>query len=210
MAITCPRCGANYDATLFQFGHRVRCGCGVEVSYPGVGLGDGHIAADERPPHSFVPPKEQFLREAIRLSIEKMQANEGGPFGAVIVRDDEIVGRGWNRVTSTNDPTAHAEIVAIRDACANLKTFTLAGCEIYASCEPCPMCLAAIYWARLDRIYYAATCADATAAGFDDSPFYRELNLPAGSRSLAMIQDLRDEACEAFRLWVGKQNRVMY
>jgi tRNA(Arg) A34 adenosine deaminase TadA len=97
----------------------------------------------------------EFLREAIRLSIEKMEANEGGPFGAVVVRNGEIIGRGWNRVTSTKDPTAHAEVVAIRDACSHLNTFSLAGCEIYRSCEPCPLCLAAIYWSRLDRIYYA-------------------------------------------------------
>jgi guanine deaminase len=151
-----------------------------------------------------------LLREAIRLSMEKMEAGEGGPFGAVIVRNGEIVGRGWNRVTSTNDPTAHAEIVAIRDACARLKTFSLAGCEIYTSCEPCPMCLAAIYWARLDRIFYAATCQDATAAGFDDSPFYRELALPPGSRSMPVIQDLREEACKAFRAWMRKVDRVAY
>jgi len=153
---------------------------------------------------------QSFLREAIRLSIEKMQADEGGPFGAVIVRNGEIVGRGWNRVTSTNDPTAHAEIVAIRDACACLKSFSLAGCEICTSCEPCPMCLAAIYWARLERIYYAATCEDATAAGFDDSPFYKELALPPGSRSIPMVQDLHEEACEAFRAWMKKGDRVAY
>jgi len=107
------------------------------------------------------PLDPAFLREAIRLSIEKMEANEGGPFGAVVVRNGEIIGRGWNQVTSTNDPTAHAEVVAIRDACSHLKTFSLAGCEIYSSCEPCPLCLAAIYWSRLDAIYYAATCDDA-------------------------------------------------
>ena len=154
--------------------------------------------------------KQQFLREAIRLSIEKMNAGEGGPFGAVIVRDGEIISRGWNRVTSTNDPTAHAEIVAIRNACARLQSFSLAGCEIYTSCEPCPMCLAAIYWARLVRIIYAATCADATAAGFDDSPFYRELALPAGQRSIPAVQDLREEACQAFAAWLEKENRVRY
>ena len=119
-----------------------------------------------------------FLREAIRLSLEKMEAGEGGPFGAVVVQNGEVVGRGWNRVTSTNDPTAHAEILAIRDACRRLETFSLAGCEIYSSCEPCPMCFAAIYWARLERIYYAATCKDATAAGFDDTPLYEQFTLP--------------------------------
>lgn len=153
---------------------------------------------------------QSFLREAIRLSVEKSQAGEGGPFGAVIVQNGQIVGRGWNRVTSTNDPTAHAEIVAIRDACSRLGTFSLAGCEIYTSCEPCPMCFAAIYWARLQRIYYAATSEDATAAGFDDAPFYRQLTLPPGERSIEMVQDLREEACEAFRAWMLKTDRMPY
>lgn len=153
---------------------------------------------------------QDFLREAIRLSIEKSQAGEGGPFGAVVVRNDQIIGRGWNRVTSTNDPTAHAEIVAIRDACGRLETFSLAGCEIYTSCEPCPMCFAAIYWARLERIYYAATRRDAAAGGFDDDTFYQQLALPADRRSIQMVQDLRDEACEAFRLWLLKTDRTPY
>jgi guanine deaminase len=151
-----------------------------------------------------------FLREAIRLSIEKMEGNEGGPFGAVIARDGKIVGWGWNRVTSTLDPTAHAEIVAIRDACARLKTFSLTGCEIYTSCEPCPMCLAAIYWARLSRIFYAATSEDTTAAGFDDCSFYQEVTLPPCDRSIPMVQDLRDEACKAFGAWMRKTDRVGY
>jgi tRNA(Arg) A34 adenosine deaminase TadA len=152
----------------------------------------------------------EFLREAIRLSLEKMQAGEGGPFGAVIVREGQIVGRGWNRVTSTNDPTAHAEVVAIRDACDRLKTFSLAGCEIYASCEPCPLCLAAIYWARLDRLHYAATCDDAASAGFDDGTFYQELAKPPPQRSLRVEQALRDEACVAFQAWKNKADRVVY
>ena len=151
-----------------------------------------------------------FLREAIRLSIEKMEANEGGPFGAVVVRNGEIVGRGWNQVTSTNDPTAHAEVVAIRDACSRLKTFLLAGCEIYSSCEPCPLCLAAIYWSRLDGIYYAATCDDAAAAGFDDRQFYDEIRKPAGERAIPMQQALRDEALAALQTWVKKDDRIRY
>ncbi|MCA9028983.1 MAG: nucleoside deaminase [Planctomycetaceae bacterium] len=151
-----------------------------------------------------------FLREAIRLSIEQMEANEGGPFGAVIVRNGEIVGRGWNRVTSTNDPTAHAEVVAIRDACSRLKTFSLAGCEIYSSCEPCPLCLAAIYWSRLDRIYYAATCDDAAAAGFDDRNFYRELGKSSVERSIPVQQALRDEALVALQAWTMKEGRIRY
>lgn len=152
----------------------------------------------------------EFLREAIRLSFEKMRANEGGPFGAVIVRDREIVGRGWNRVTSTNDPTAHAEVVAIRDACARLQTFSLAGCEIYSSCEPCPLCLAAIYWARLNRIHFAATCDDAAAAGFDDRQFYLEMHKPAAERSIPIEQSLRGEAIVALQAWIEKQDRIRY
>jgi tRNA(Arg) A34 adenosine deaminase TadA len=151
-----------------------------------------------------------FMREAIGLSLEKMEAGEGGPFGAVVVQNGHIVGRGWNRVTSINDPTAHAEIVAIRDACTRLKTFSLAGCEIYTSCEPCPMCFAAVYWARLERIYYAATCEDAAEAGFDDCRFFRELALPPSSRSLPMIQGLQEQAKEAFRAWMRKADRIPY
>jgi len=151
-----------------------------------------------------------FLRHAIRLSLEKMEANEGGPFGAVVAKDSQIVGWGWNRVTSTNDPTAHAEVEAIRDACRRLKTFSLVGCELYSSCEPCPLCLAAIYWARLNRVYYAATCDDAAAIGFDDSHFYEELRKPVGLRLLPMEQLLRDEALFAFQRWATKENRTVY
>jgi tRNA(Arg) A34 adenosine deaminase TadA len=151
-----------------------------------------------------------FLRKAIRLSIEKMEANEGGPFGAVVVRDGIVVGLGWNRVTSANDPTAHAEIVAIRDACSRLKLFSLEGCEIYCSCEPCPLCLAAVYWSRLSRIYYAATCDDAAAAGFADREFYDELRRPLSERSIPMTQSLRAEALAAFKAWARKQDRMPY
>ncbi|HVJ84291.1 MAG TPA: nucleoside deaminase [Caulifigura sp.] len=151
-----------------------------------------------------------FLHEAIHLSIEKMEANEGGPFGALVVRNGAIVGRGWNRVTSANDPTAHAEVVAIRDACSRLGTFLLSGCEIYTSCEPCPLCLAAIYWSRLDRIYYAASCDDAAAAGFDDRQFYRELNKSAGERAIPATQALRNEAIVAFQAWMTKGDRIRY
>jgi guanine deaminase len=151
-----------------------------------------------------------FLREAIRLSMAKMLADEGGPFGAVVVRDGAIIGRGWNQVTSSNDPTAHAEVVAIRDACSRLKTFTLKGCEIYSSCEPCPLCLAAIYWSRLERIYYAATVDDAAEAGFDDRSFYDEIRKPAGERAVPMEQALREEALVAIQAWVKKKDRIEY
>jgi len=153
---------------------------------------------------------ERLLREAIRLSIDKMEAGAGGPFGAVVARDGQIVGEGWNRVTSANDPTAHAEVVAIRDACSRLGTFMLSGCEIYSSCEPCPMCLSAIYWARLDRLYYAATADDAAQAGFDDSWIAAEIVLAPAERSLPTVQDLRREALAAFETWAQKQDRTEY
>lgn len=153
---------------------------------------------------------QAFLREAIQLSIDNLQTADGGPFGAVVVRGDEIIGRGRNRVLSTNDPTAHAEIIAIREACARLKNFSLLGCEIYSSCEPCPMCLSAIYWARLDRIFYAASGDDAAEAGFDDRDFYRELNKPLAKRSTPMVQGLQQEARQAFSMWLEKEDRVEY
>ena len=150
------------------------------------------------------------MHEAIALSIEKMEAGEGGPFGAVVVKGGKIVGRGWNRVTSTNDPTAHAEVMAIRDACKHLCTFDLAGCELYASCEPCPMCLAAIYWARLDKLTYAATRADAAAAGFDDELIYQEISKPWKNRRLPVEQGLETEARKAFESWKEKTDRTAY
>jgi len=139
-----------------------------------------------------------------------MEAGEGGPFGAVIVKDDEIVGRGWNRVTSTNDPTAHAEIMAIRDACTHLGTFSLAGCEIYASCEPCPMCLSAIYWARLNALYFAASRKDAADAGFDDIFLYNEVCKDWEARTLKTEKYLHEEAQAVFSIWGNKPDRAEY
>jgi len=153
---------------------------------------------------------EAFLRRAIALSLEKTSANEGGPFGAVVVKDGRIVGEGWNRVTSACDPTAHAEIQAIRAACAALGSFELSGCEIFSSCEPCPMCLGAIYWARLDRLTFAADRFDAAAAGFDDDWLYREVPKPPEARLLPTVRLLREEAQEAFRRWLEKEDRVAY
>jgi guanine deaminase len=157
-----------------------------------------------------MPYSEQFLREAIRLSEEKMTAGEGGPFGAVVVKDGTVIGRGWNRVTSANDPTAHAEMEAIRSACARLKTFALTGCEIYASCEPCPMCLAAIYWARLEAVYFAAAKIDAAEAGFDDALLDRELSMEPARRRLVMEQYLPEEARRVFKAWMNKTDRIPY
>lgn len=139
-----------------------------------------------------------------------MLAGEGGPFGAVVVRDGQIVGEGWNRVTSACDPTAHAEISAIREACRALGTFELRGCEIFTSCEPCPMCLAAIYWARLDRIWYANTRADAAGIQFDDDWLYREVALPLEARSLPASQVMHEEALEVFRVWEAKPDKIPY
>lgn len=150
------------------------------------------------------------MREAIELAREGMTTGQGGPFGSVIVRDGEIIGRGCNMVTSTNDPTAHAEVVAIRDACQNLGTFQLDGCTLYASCEPCPMCLGAIYWARPSRIVYGAFHSDAAGAGFDDQFIYEELDKPREQRHIPMQQCLRDEANTVFREWVALDKRVPY
>lgn len=152
---------------------------------------------------------EEFLREAIRLANESI-ANGGGPFGAVVVRDGEIVGRGNNRVTLDNDPTAHAEVRAIRDACRNLGDFQLSGCELYVNCEPCPMCLSAAYWARLDALWYAAGAADAAEAGFDDVLIREELQHAPAERHLPMRQALRDEALQTFQRWQALEDKIEY
>jgi tRNA(Arg) A34 adenosine deaminase TadA len=153
---------------------------------------------------------ESFMRRAIELSRLHMEAGEGGPFGAVVVKAGQIIGEGWNRVTSSHDPTAHAEVTAIRAACARLGTFELRGCEIYTSCEPCPMCLAAIYWARLDRMYFANLRTDAAAIQFDDEWLYREVALPLEARSLPAKQLLREEALTVFQAWDQKADKIPY
>ena len=150
------------------------------------------------------------MRAAIRLSLSKMRANCGGPFGAVVVRKGKVVGRGWNQVTSTNDPTAHAEVTAIRDACKRLKTFQLDDCELYTSCEPCPMCLSAIYWARFKKVYYANTRADAARIAFDDDLIYREVAKPISKRLIPMKQLLRPEALKVFAEWQAKSDKIRY
>jgi len=150
------------------------------------------------------------MRAAIQLSLSKMRANCGGPFGAVVVRQGKIVGRGWNQVTSTNDPTAHAEVSAIRDACKKLKTFQLDDCELYTSCEPCPMCLSAIYWARFKKVYYGNTRKDAAKIDFDDDLIYREVAKPIAKRLIPMKQLLRPEALEVFKAWKSKTDKVRY
>lgn len=149
------------------------------------------------------------MQRAIDLAAASARGG-GGPFGALVVRGGEVVASGTNQVTSANDPTAHAEIVAIRAACAKLGTFSLAGCEVYASCEPCPMCLAALYWARVDRVVHACTRTDAARAGFDDQFLYDELERPPARRKLALIPFLRDEGLAAFEAWIANAGRVHY
>ena len=154
--------------------------------------------------------QNKFMREALREAETGMRDGRGGPFGCVIVRKGKIIARGHNRVTSTNDPTAHAEVTAIRNACAELETFTLDDCELYTSCEPCPMCLAAIYWARIPKIFYGNTRADAAAIGFDDDFIYQQIPLAPEQRAIAMKPLLRDEALAGFREWTEKENKIRY
>jgi tRNA(Arg) A34 adenosine deaminase TadA len=154
--------------------------------------------------------EKKFMQEAIALSKQSLTNDTGGPFGCVIVKDNVIVGRGNNQVTATNDPTAHAEIMAIRDACKNLNSFQLEGCEIYTSCEPCPMCLGAIYWARPAVIYYGNTRSDAKEIGFDDSMIYDEVKAPIAERIIPAINLEREEANKIFEDWVEKEDKKIY
>ena len=153
--------------------------------------------------------KNEFMKKAIELSIENINKG-GGPFGCVIVKDNKIIAEGSNKVTTTNDPTAHGEIVAIREACKKLNDFSLNGCELYSTCEPCPMCLSAIYWARINKIYYANTREDAQKIDFDDSLIYSEFNKNIKERKIPMVQMMRSEALKAFELWDRKTDKVKY
>jgi len=150
------------------------------------------------------------MMRAVNLSLEKMRSNEGGPFGAVITRNGEVISEGWNQVTSSNDPTAHAEVMAIRKACEKLGTFSLEGCEIYSSCEPCPMCLSAIYWARLDRLYFANSRDDAKAIGFDDAHIYEEVGKPVHERVITTVHMHLPEAAAVFAEWHDKVDKIEY
>jgi tRNA(Arg) A34 adenosine deaminase TadA len=154
--------------------------------------------------------RKALMGEAITLSLNNIKDNNGGPFAALIVRDEKIISRGTNLVTSVNDPTAHAEIVAIRNACSSLGTFILEGCEIYTSCEPCPMCLGAIYWARLERIYYANSRADAAKIGFDDKLIYQEIPLPISQRRIPAVRLMEEEALVAFKEWERAESKTKY
>jgi tRNA(Arg) A34 adenosine deaminase TadA len=154
--------------------------------------------------------KKYYMKEAIDLAFDNVTNGKGGPFGAVVVKDGKIIGKGSNKVTCDNDPTAHAEIVAIRNAAKTLNSFDLSGCEIYSSCEPCPMCLGAIYWARLDKLYYAATKDDAAKAEFDDSFIYKEFALPKEERSIPSLQMMREDAVKVFDEWIKSENKIKY
>lgn len=153
---------------------------------------------------------EHFIRMAIDLARRGMNNNQGGPFGAIVVKDGAVIGQGYNQVTSRNDPTAHAEVVAIREACRHLVHFQLTGCVLYTSCEPCPMCLGAIYWARPERVVFAAGRTDAAEAGFDDDHIYRELSLPLAERTLPIEQILEEEGKTVFREWIEKPDKTEY
>lgn len=151
-----------------------------------------------------------FMQAAIELARQGMNAGQGGPFGCVIVKDDVIIGKGCNGVTSTNDPTAHAEVVAIRDACSHLKSHQLTGCVLYTSCEPCPMCMGAIYWARPDKVFFGGTRFDAAYAGFDDSFIYEELSVPMANRKIPIASIGREDAVKLFEEWMSKPDKVRY
>jgi guanine deaminase len=169
-------------------------------------LPEGALKPAER--QTFV--EERFMRMAIDLAVKNARAGDGGPFGAVVASEGKLIASGVNRVTSANDPTAHAEIVAIREACRVLGNFQLTSCDLYTSCEPCPMCAGAIYWARLARVFYAGTASDAAAAGFDDSFISEQLWLPPGARRIPMTQMLREESLAAFREWQQNPSRIRY
>jgi guanine deaminase len=151
-----------------------------------------------------------FMARAIELAVENARSGQGGPFGAVIVKDGGVIAEGANRVTLTNDPSAHAEVLAIREGCKKLGAFELTGCELYTSCEPCPMCLGAIYWTRLSRVYFGCLATDASAAGFDDSFIYREIATEHAGRRIPMIPMMREEAAAAFRAWQEKSDKIRY
>jgi tRNA(Arg) A34 adenosine deaminase TadA len=150
------------------------------------------------------------MQRAIALAIENVRFGRGGPFAAIVAKDGRVVASGTNRVSTSNDPTAHAEIVAIRSACAELGSFQLDGCDLYSTCEPCPMCLGAIYWARPARVFFAATSADAAEAGFDDAYIYRQISVPIALRSIPFVPLMRVEALACFRAWQEQQDRVPY
>lgn len=154
--------------------------------------------------------RDTYMRRAIALAIENVRSGSGGPFAALVVKGDKVLAEGTNRVTAMNDPTAHAEILAIREACRMIGHFELKGCEIYATCEPCPMCLGAIYWARPAKIYFGGAAADAARIGFDDSLIYKEIRAPFGKRRIPMIQLMREEALEAFRAWQNQRDKIRY
>jgi len=153
---------------------------------------------------------QAFMARAIQLALENVRSGRGGPFGAVVVKDDKVIAEAANQVTASNDPTAHAEVLAIRQACQKLSLFELKGCDLYTSCEPCPMCLGAIYWARIDKVYFGGFAADAAKAGFDDSAIYAEITQPHDKREIPMVQMMREEALATFRAWEEHPGKIRY
>ena len=197
-------------------GRKTRCispeafaydGCPSRLCHTGFTFVAGRVDLQEKLLHT---PNPEFLRRTIALATENVRSGKGGPFAAVIVRDGRIVGEGVNTVTATNDPTAHGEVNAIRAACRALGTFTLAGCTLYTSCEPCPMCLAAAYWARIEAIFYGSSAADAARAGFDDAFLYEEFRKEQAARALPVSQLLRDEAWASLEAWIDSPNKIEY
>jgi tRNA(Arg) A34 adenosine deaminase TadA len=189
-------------AQFLPFGKCVFC---KEAYYPEIYAFAATMLAKTRP-----MKHADFMKMAIELSRSGMNANEGGPFGAIVVKDDKVIGRGNNKVTSSCDPTAHAEVVAIRDACTTLGSFQLDGCTLYTSCEPCPMCLGAIYWARPDKVFYANTKQDAADIDFDDDFIYKEIELPLQSRKIPFVQLGREDAQSVFKAWRDKADKLGY
>ncbi len=174
---------------------------------------DEAAKAAENSNHNYIQGNTDhahFMGEAIKLAIQGVKNNDGGPFGCVIVKNGKIIGKGNNKVTSTNDPSAHAEITAIREACKNLDTFQLDGCTLYTSCEPCPMCLGAIYWARPDKVFYASDKKDAAKIGFDDEFIYNELEIDLSERKIPFKQISRDASLKAFKIWDEKDDKMEY
>lgn len=204
----------NSPGLVARIGHfeRKRCRPASHPAYTGTVVApalksSGYTSTNVRVMTKMSNP---FMARAIQLSMDGVHSGRGGPFGAVVVRDGKIIAEGVNQVTSTKDPTAHAEVMAIRQACANLGVFHLKECELYTSCEPCPMCLGAIYWAHLSRVYFANTAEDAAQIGFDDSFLYAEIKKPHSERRVPAFQMMRDEALAGFRAWAAKPDKIEY
>lgn len=205
----CNAANSSVNTRILRFDQGVNAIYAVSSKYGGLyGFSRGTFMCGCH--KEFSAQEKDMMRRAIQLSKEKMESGFGGPFGAVVVKNGQVIAEGFNQVTSSNDPTAHAEIDAIRKACRKLENFDLSGCDIYTSCEPCPMCLSAIYWARLDKIYYANSREDAANIGFDDEMLYREIPKPIEQRMIPTERLLADEAIKPFEDWQRKEDKIAY